>query len=53
MSTGWWYCFDIVNRYLNDESSEDLKTKSKRALKSVIAKCVMLHSLEPSFSVLL
>jgi hypothetical protein len=33
--------------YLNDESSEDLKTKSKRALKSVIAKCVMLDSLEP------
>ena len=33
--------------YLNDESSEDLKTKSKRALKSVIAKCVMLDALEP------
>uniref|UniRef100_A0A7S3RLS9 Sperm associated antigen 6 n=2 Tax=Emiliania huxleyi TaxID=2903 RepID=A0A7S3RLS9_EMIHU len=33
--------------YLHEASSEDLKTKSKRALKSVIQKCVHLPALEP------
>jgi len=33
--------------YVNDESSEDLKTKAKRALKSVVAKCTHLEALEP------
>jgi len=32
---------------LHDSSSEDLKTKAKRALKSVIQKCVHLPALEP------
>merc|ERR1711916_253474 len=36
--------------YLNDESSEDLKTKSKRALKAVISKCTHLDALEPLLS---
>tara|TARA_B110001452_G_scaffold264048_1_gene266408 strand:+ start:26 stop:1195 length:1170 start_codon:yes stop_codon:yes gene_type:complete len=33
--------------YLHEASSEDLKTKAKRALKSVIQKCVHLPALEP------
>jgi 3-methyladenine DNA glycosylase AlkD len=33
--------------YINEESSEDLKTKSKRALKAVIQKCTHLEALEP------
>ena len=37
--------------YVNDESSEDLKTKAKRALKSVIQKCTHLEALEPLLKV--
>lgn len=33
--------------YLHEASSEDLKTKAKRALKSIIQKCVHLPALEP------
>mmetsp|Transcript_39821 Transcript_39821/g.99633 ORF Transcript_39821/g.99633 Transcript_39821/m.99633 type:complete len:192 (+) Transcript_39821:1081-1656(+) len=33
--------------YLYQESSEDLKTKAKRALKSVLQKCTHLPALEP------
>lgn len=33
--------------YTTDEGSEDLKTKAKRALKSIIQKCVTLSALEP------
>jgi len=33
--------------FLHEASSDDLKTKSKRALKSVIQKCVHLPALEP------
>jgi len=33
--------------YLHEASSDDLKTKAKRALKSVIQKCVHLPALEP------
>ena len=33
--------------FLHEASSEDLKTKAKRALKSIIQKCVHLPALEP------
>ena len=33
--------------YTTEEGSEDLKTKAKRALKSIIQKCVTLSALEP------
>ena len=33
--------------YLHTDSSDDLKTKAKRALKSVIQKCTHLPALEP------
>merc|ERR1711981_1214552 len=33
--------------YLHPDSSEDLMTKAKRALKSVIQKCTHLPALEP------
>jgi len=36
--------------YLNEESSEDLKTKAKRALKAVVQKCTHLEALEPLLS---
>merc|ERR1711920_1111447 len=42
---------DVLRRllavYLHQDSSEDLKTKAKRALKSVIQKCTNLPALEP------
>mmetsp|Transcript_20619 Transcript_20619/g.66139 ORF Transcript_20619/g.66139 Transcript_20619/m.66139 type:complete len:508 (+) Transcript_20619:41-1564(+) len=42
---------DVLSRLLavmmHDESSDDLKTKSKRALKAVLQKCTHLPSLEP------
>jgi len=42
---------DVLRRllavYLHIDSSEDLKTKAKRALKSIIQKCTYLPSLEP------
>ena len=37
----------LLDVYLNQQSSDDLKTKSKRALKSIIQKCVHLPALEP------
>lgn len=33
--------------YLSQDASEDLKTKAKRALKSILKKCTHLESLEP------
>mmetsp|Transcript_94619 Transcript_94619/g.305485 ORF Transcript_94619/g.305485 Transcript_94619/m.305485 type:complete len:507 (+) Transcript_94619:71-1591(+) len=42
---------DVLRRllavYLHQESSEDLKTKAKRALKGIIQKCTYLPALEP------
>jgi len=42
---------DVLRRllavYLHPDSSEDLQTKAKRALKSVIQKCTHLPALEP------
>merc|ERR1711988_387394 len=42
---------DVLRRllavYLHTDSSDDLKTKAKRALKSVIQKCTHLPALEP------
>jgi 3-methyladenine DNA glycosylase AlkD len=42
---------DVLRRllavYLHQDSSEDLKTKAKRGLKSVIQKCTHLPALEP------
>ncbi|CAE7942895.1 SPAG6, partial [Symbiodinium necroappetens] len=42
---------DVLRRllavYLHQDSSEDLRTKAKRALKSVIQKCTHLPALEP------
>ena len=42
---------DVLRRllavYLHQDSSEDLQTKAKRALKSVIQKCITLPALEP------
>jgi len=42
---------DVLRRflavYLHQDSSEDLKTKAKRALKSVVQKCTHLPALEP------
>merc|ERR1712066_1078082 len=42
---------DVLRRllavYLHQDSSEDLQTKAKRALKSVIQKCTHLPALEP------
>ena len=40
-------CFPNFAVYLHEESSDDLKTKAKRAMKSVIEKCVHLPALEP------
>lgn len=37
----------ILELYMNASSSEDLQTKSKKALKSVLQKCTYLPSLEP------
>ena len=33
--------------YVSEQSSDDLKTKSKRALKCVLEKCIDLSALEP------
>ena len=42
---------DVLRRllavYLHQDSSEDLQTKAKRAMKSVIQKCTTLPALEP------
>jgi 3-methyladenine DNA glycosylase AlkD len=37
----------LLDAYLDESSSEDLKTKAKRALKTVLDKCVHLPALEP------
>jgi len=37
----------LLDVYLSKESSDDLKTKAKRALKAIIQKCVHLPALEP------
>lgn len=37
----------LLEAYDNVKSSEDLKTKSKKALKAIIEKCVTLPALEP------
>ena len=33
--------------YLSSDSSDDLKTKAKRALKAILQKCIHLEALEP------
>ena len=33
--------------FVHEDSSEDLKTKSKRALKAILAKCTHLQALQP------
>ena len=37
----------LLEVYLSTFSSEDLKTKAKRALKNILQKCVYLPALEP------
>jgi len=37
----------LLERYLDEASSDDLKTKCKRALKCIIEKCTDLQALEP------
>lgn len=37
----------LLTAYLSDKSSEDLKSKSKKSLKSIIEKCVYLEALDP------
>ena len=37
----------LLEAYLSTFSSEDLKTKAKRALKNILQKCVYLPALEP------
>ncbi len=37
----------LLGVYLHDSSSEDLKGKTKRALKAVVRKCIHLPALEP------
>ena len=37
----------LLAAYIDDKSSEDLKTKSKRALKSIVQMCTYLPALEP------
>eukprot|EP00998_Keelungia_sp_KM082_P012983 NODE_940_length_1544_cov_64.714891_g929_i0.p1 GENE.NODE_940_length_1544_cov_64.714891_g929_i0~~NODE_940_length_1544_cov_64.714891_g929_i0.p1 ORF type:complete len:490 (+),score=125.40 NODE_940_length_1544_cov_64.714891_g929_i0:78-1472(+) len=37
----------LLDVFLDQDSSDDLKTKAKRALKSIIQKCVHLPALEP------
>ncbi|KAA0187399.1 Sperm-associated antigen 6 [Fasciolopsis buskii] len=38
---------ELLKYYIDRESSEDLKLKTKRALKQIIQKCVTLEALEP------
>ncbi|KAM7439390.1 Sperm-associated antigen 6 [Porites harrisoni] len=40
----------LLQCYLNTESSEDLQTKSKKALTNILQKCVHLPALEPLLS---
>lgn len=40
----------LLDAYVSSESSDDLKTKSRRALKGIIDKCVHLPALEPLIS---
>jgi len=37
----------LLQSYISTESSEDLQTKSKKALKNILQKCVYLPALEP------
>jgi len=37
----------LLAAYIDDQSSEDLKTKTKRALKSILQMCVYMPALEP------
>ena len=37
----------LLESYMSCESSEDLQTKSKTALKKILEKCVYLPALEP------
>lgn len=37
----------LLNSYKNTNSSEDLKKKSKRALKDIMVMCTVLDALEP------
>ncbi|CAG9315411.1 unnamed protein product [Blepharisma stoltei] len=37
----------LLAAYIDEQSSEDLKTKSKRALKSIVQMCTYLPALEP------
>merc|ERR1712134_68246 len=37
----------LLQSYISNESSEDLQTKSKKALKNILQKCVYLPALEP------
>ena len=39
--------FRLLQSYISTESSEDLQTKSKKALKNILQKCVYLPALEP------
>jgi len=41
----------LVDLYKDPKSSEDLQTKSQRALKSALAKCTYLPCLEPLLQV--
>lgn len=37
----------LLDAYMYNDSSEDLRNKAKRALKCVLQKCVQLPALEP------
>ena len=41
------HSFRLLESYTSPESSEDLQTKSKAALKKILQKCVYLPALEP------
>ena len=41
------FIFRLLQSYISTESSEDLQTKSKKALKNILQKCVYLPALEP------
>ena len=43
----YWFIFRLLQSYISNESSEDLQTKSKKALKNILQKCVYLPALEP------
>mmetsp|Transcript_12783 Transcript_12783/g.1925 ORF Transcript_12783/g.1925 Transcript_12783/m.1925 type:complete len:121 (+) Transcript_12783:328-690(+) len=41
----------LLAAYIDERSDDDLKAKSKRALKSIIQKCSYLEALEPLLSI--